>query len=103
MTINLFDVPANLPEELLIPLLEAEGVRIEKIVSFGQASPDGFWYDQDQHEWVVLLTGMARLSLEGSEVTLRPGESINIPAHQKHRVEWTAPGEPTIWLAVFYS
>ena len=103
MTTNLFtDVPANLPDELLTTLLEAASVRIERIVSHGHTSPDGFWYDQDNHEWVIVLQGAARLRFEDSIVEMKPGDFLNIPAHKKHRVEWTTPDEPTIWLAVFY-
>ncbi len=98
----LADVPANLPEELFVKLLDAGNVRIEKIVSHGHASPEGFWYDQEQHEWVVVLRGAARLSIEDEIKELKPGDFILISAHQKHRVEWTTPDEPTVWLAVFY-
>lgn len=100
---NLFtDVPTNLPEELLTTLLEAANVRIERIVSHGHVSPEGFWYDQDEHEWVIVLKGAATLRFEDSTLEMKPGDSVNIPAHKKHRVEWTTPDEPTIWLAVFY-
>lgn len=60
------------------------------------SSPDGFWYDQDQHEWVLVLQGAARLSIEEESKELKPGDYINIPAHIKHRVEWTTPDEPTV-------
>ncbi len=100
---NLFaELPPQLPDELFTALLEAANVRIERIVSHGHASPEGFWYDQDQHEWVIVLKGAARLLFEDGMVEMKPGDFINIPAHQKHRVEWTTPEEPTIWLAVFY-
>ena len=103
MTSNLFtDIPPNLPDELFTKLLEAKSLRIERIVSHGHASPEGFWYDQDEHEWVVVLKGEARLSIEGAVKELKPGDFINIPAHQKHRIEWTTPAEITVWLAVFY-
>lgn len=103
MTSNLFkDLPSNLPNELFTTLLEATNLRLERIVSHGHSSPEGFWYDQDQHEWVVVLQGSARLSIEGETKELKLGDYINIPAHYKHRVEWTSPDEPTIWLAVFY-
>jgi cupin 2 domain-containing protein len=103
MTTNLFnDLPSKLPEELFTTLLAADNVRIERIVSHGHVSPAGFWYDQDQHEWLVVLQGVARLSIEGEAKELTSGDYINIPAHQKHRVEWTTPDEPTVWLAVFY-
>jgi cupin 2 domain-containing protein len=77
-------------------------VRIERIVSHGHASPGGFWYDQDRHEWVVVLTGAARLRFDDDIVELKPGDFATIPAHTKHRVEWTTPDEPTVWLAVLY-
>jgi cupin 2 domain-containing protein len=103
---NLFhDHPANLPSELTDVLVENRNVRIERIVSTGQASPAEFWYDQDQAEWVVVLAGEARLLMEGDSepVSLRPGDHLLIPAHRKHRVEWTTPQAATVWLAVFFS
>ena len=103
MTTNLFtDLPANLPDELLTTLLKAANIRIERIVSHGHTSPEGFWYDQDEHEWVIVLKGASKLRFEDSIVEMKPGDFVNIPAHRKHRVEWTTPEEPTIWLAVFY-
>jgi cupin 2 domain-containing protein len=104
MTNNLFhDVPQQLPQELVETLINAANVRIERIVSHGHASPAGFWYDQDQHEWVVVLKGAAQLRFEGDEpFEMKSGDFVNIPAHKRHRVEWTAPDEPTIWLAVHY-
>src|SRR5438876_3915148 len=103
MPANLFaDLPQRLPDELFSTLLEAASVRIERIVSGGHASPEGFWYDQDQHEWVIVLKGAARLRFEDGLVEMKPGDCINIPAHKRHRVEWTTPDEPTIWLAVHY-
>lgn len=103
MLSNLFaDIPSGLASELFTTLIESTNLRVERIVSNGQASPEGFWYDQDEHEWVVVLRGMARVSINGDVKELKPGDWLNIPAHQKHRVEWTAPDEPTIWLAIFY-
>src|SRR6478736_6690461 len=107
MLTNLFAaIPGALPAELTELLLVANDVRIERIVSHGHTSPPDFWYDQDEHEWVLLVQGAARLALihEGSEQTaeLRPGDFVHIPAHQRHRVAWTTPDELTIWLAVFY-
>jgi len=100
---NLFtDLPQSLPDELVTTLLEAAHVRIERIVSHGHVSPDGFLYDQDQHEWVIVLRGAARILFEDRTVEMKPGDFVNILAHQKHRVEWTTPAQPTIWLAVFY-
>jgi cupin 2 domain-containing protein len=101
---NLFDdVPDSAPDELFHTLLSARGVRIERIVSHGQCSPDGFWYDQQEHEWVLLVRGAARLRFETGELLeLKPGSYVNIPAHTRHRVEWTDPSGPTIWLAIHY-
>ncbi len=100
---NLFgQFPADFRDELIETLVSAPQVRIERIVSRGHASPEGFWYDQDEHEFVVLLKGAARLRFEDESVEMQPGDWISIPAHRRHRVEWTTPDEPTIWLAVFY-
>ena len=84
----LANLPQNLPEELTTVFQEAHGVRIERIVSTGHKSPEGFWYDQPEHEWVMVLTGAARLQFEDRVLEMLPGNSINIPAHQKHRVLW---------------
>jgi cupin 2 domain-containing protein len=86
-------------------LLSRPGMRIERIVSLGEASPPGFWYDQHEGEWVVLLSGAARLRFEDeSEAQLLvPGDCLDIAPHRRHRVDWTDPATPTVWLAVFYS
>jgi cupin 2 domain-containing protein len=102
---NLFsDLARGLPDEAVETLAEAAEVRIERIVSHGHASPPDFWYDQDQNEWVLVLKGAARLRFEGEAeaVEMKPGDFLDIPAHKRHRVEWTAPNEPTLWLAVYY-
>jgi cupin 2 domain-containing protein len=102
---NLFAaIPPEISEELFTNLLKSEGIRIERIVSAGHASPPGYWYDQDQHEWVILLKGEAQVRFEGdvSARTLHPGDFVNIPAHKKHRVDSTSTAEKTIWLAVHY-
>jgi len=100
---NLFsNIPTDLPEEITETLIDAKSVRIERIVSQGHVSPESSWYDQDQHEWVVVLKGAAKLRFEDETVEMKPGDYINIPAHKRHRVEWTTLDEPTIWLAVFY-
>jgi len=100
---NLFArLPRSGTDEDIAALLTTPNVRIERIVSTGQASPPGFWWDQEWAEWVVLLTGGAGLRLEGeTEVReLKPGDYLHIPAHARHRVEWTHASEPTVWLAV---
>ena len=101
---NLFDdLPATLPNELVTILAQSQHIRIERIVSTGHTSPEGFWYDQDEHEWVVVLKGEARLAFEdGEAVQMKPGDYVLIPAHRRHRIEWTIQNEPTVWLAVFY-
>ena len=100
----LSEIPADLPDELVNTIIESDSFRIERIVSQGHASPEGFWYDQDDNEWVVVLKGEAKLLFEGDEqsIHMMPGDHINIPFHKRHRVEWTIPDEPTIWLAVHY-
>jgi cupin 2 domain-containing protein len=102
---NLFaDLPSRLPDELVTILLETANIHIERIVSQGHSSPGGFWFEQNEAEWVVVLKGAARLRFEGDElpIEMTAGDFVNIPAHRRHRVEWTTPDEPTIWLAVFY-
>lgn len=98
------DLPAAAPEEIVSVLAAGEGARIERIVSTGQATPEGQWYDQDRPEWVLLLSGAARLRFAEPEalVALRPGDHLTIPARCRHRVEWTDPDGPTVWLAVHY-
>jgi len=103
---NLFqDIPGQLPEELVEVISESNNVRIERIVSKGHSSPDGFWYDQEENEFVVLLKGRAELLFEGEPeaVTMKPGDYVEIKAHVKHRVDWTDPEEETVWLAIHYS
>ncbi|MBI6952711.1 cupin 2 domain-containing protein [Pseudomonas sp. TE6288] len=104
---NLFTaLPPLAPEadEQFTELLRRPGLRIERIVSSGQASPEGFWYDQAEGEWVVVLSGSAGLRLEHETHTrvLRAGDHLDIPPRCRHRVEWTEPGVATVWLAVFY-
>ncbi len=98
------DVPADLPEELFTTILRADYVWVERIVSQGHASPPGFWYDQEENEWVLVLEGCAAVQFEGhaETVELRRGSYLNIPAHARHRVSWTDPAEKTVWLAIHY-
>lgn len=98
------NLPQALPEELVTVLHSAENLRIERIVSTGQSSPPGFWYDQAEAEWIVVLSGAARLRLEEEPAArqLQPGDYLLLPPGCRHRVEWTSPDEPTVWLAVFY-
>ena len=84
-------------------LLARPGLRIERIVSTGQCSPANFWYDQAEGEWVAVLQGEAKLRFEDKVLHLKAGDYVDIPPHCRHRVDWTAPDQTTIWLAVFYT
>lgn len=98
------NLPSALPDEITQTLLAGGAFRLERIVSHGQQSPPGFWYDQDEHEWVMLLQGAAALRFEDGDrlLHLTPGMHVTIPAHQRHRVEWTTPDADSVWLALFY-
>ncbi len=101
---NLLDgLPNAASKEITEVLLSSSNVRLERIVSHGQASPKDFWYDQSQAEWVMLLAGRARLAIEQDEHEhdLGPGDSLYLPAHCRHRVAWTDPAQDTVWLALF--
>ncbi len=106
MTGNLFAGLPTEPEaaERIETLLARPGVRIERIVSTGQASPSGFWYEQADAEWVVLLSGEALLRFEDEADArrLRPGDWLHIEPMRRHRVEWTAADAPTVWLALHF-
>jgi cupin 2 domain-containing protein len=100
---NLFhNIASAEADEQVTQLLETLGVRIARIVSHGHASPSGYWYDQDDAEWVMVVSGAAGLLIEGEPEARRlgPGDYVLIPAHVRHRVDWTAADQPTIWLAV---
>jgi cupin 2 domain-containing protein len=100
---NLFAaIPADLPEELFTPLLARPGLKLERIVSRGHVTPPGQWYDQEQAEWVLLVSGSAVLRLTEPDETLRlqPGDHLLIPAHRRHRVEETVSEGETVWLAL---
>jgi cupin 2 domain-containing protein len=102
---NLFaPIPSEITAEIFQVLLSTAHFRLERIVSPGQATPPGEWYDQDTHEWVALLTGSAGLRFEDEPEphVLAPGDYLLIPAHRRHRVEWTDPARPTVWLALHY-
>jgi cupin 2 domain-containing protein len=90
--------------EVFETLLQTDALKLERVVSTGQATPPGQWYDQDRDEWVVLLSGSAGLLFDGERDirVLQPGDYILVPAHTRHRVEWTETGTETIWLALHY-
>jgi cupin 2 domain-containing protein len=105
ITGNLFaNVARELPHEQIVELLSAPNVRIERIVSIGHASALDGWYDQERAEWVLLLAGSAGLIFEGEAepLVLEPGSYVQIDAHVRHRVAWTDPAAPTVWLAIHY-
>lgn len=102
---NLFaDLDTEIHSEALATLLERAGWRLERIVSAGHATPAGEWYDQERDEWVVLLRGRAAILFEGdpAPTTLSPGDAVLIPAHRRHRVEWTDADQKTVWLALHF-
>jgi cupin 2 domain-containing protein len=104
---NLFgDLPVGaLAEEVFTTLLDRPAFRVERIVSTGQMTPEGQWYDQDSDEWVMVVAGAARLGIEGEseDHALCEGAWILLPAHCRHRVTWTRAEPPTIWLAVHFT
>ena len=101
-------IPSPLPNEVFTDLVSTNHFRIERILSQGQQTPTGEWFDQDEHEWVALMQGEAILVFITPDtglqerVHLGPGDYINIPAHLQHRVEWTHPTEATVWLCIYY-
>ena len=100
---NIFEqIIVDKNEERFFEIFKNETIKIEKIVSNGQKSPENFWYEQEKSEFVLLLEGFAILEFENREVELKKGDCINIKAKQKHRVKFTSLDEPTIWFAVFY-
>lgn len=101
---NLIDgLPANSRDEIVSVLLKQGTTEIERIVSFGQATPEGEWYDQDWHEWVVVIEGSAVLRFEDdSVVEMKKGSYMDLPAHCRHRVEHTSTEPPCVWLAIHF-
>ena len=101
---NIFNaLPRDRDEEAFDLVLQGDHVRIERIVSAGHTSPESGWYDQAWHEWVMVLRGQAVIEFEiGGDAELQAGDYVEIPAHTRHRVKWTAPDRETVWLAVHY-
>lgn len=96
------DIPLDKGDEKFYEIFNNNTIKIEKIVSNGQKSPENFWYNQEEGEFVMVLEGFAILEFEDKEVELKKGDCINIESHRKHRVKYTSEKEPTIWLAIFY-
>ena len=101
---NIFsNIPAELPDEIFEDILITEKLRVERIVSKGQTSPETGWYDQDENEWLIVLSGYGVIEyINGDKVTLKQGDYLNIKAHEQHRVIETSVDEATVWLAIFY-
>jgi len=100
---NIFEqIVVDKEEEKFFEIFKNETIKVEKIVSNGQKSPENFWYEQEQSEFILLLEGFAILEFENREVELKKGDCLNIEAMKKHRVKFTSQDEPTIWFAVFY-
>lgn len=102
---NLFEgIPDDLPEEIFNSLVASKDFKLERIVSQGHTTETGKWLTQDRDEWVILLSGGAKILFEeGNELKiLKPGDYLNIPAHSRHRVEWTDTENKTVWLALHY-
>lgn len=104
MTTNFFEnIPNEFPEEIIEEILNTDNIRIERIISDGQTSPDEFWYEQKENEWLIILEGDAILEYQDSqEKKLKKGDYVYIPAMQKHRVKEISQTQKTIWLAVFF-
>ena len=98
------DLPKMIVDEISETLLDTRHFKLERIVSSGQRTPPGGWYDQNTKEWVILLEGSAGLLFEGETEArvMRPGDYVHIPAHRRHRVEWTEAEQKTVWLAIHY-
>ncbi len=100
---NFFDeIPENVPEEVIETIISSEHIRVERIISNDHSSPENFWYDQSENEFVLLLQGNAVIQFENYEQDLKQGDYLVIEAHKKHRVKSTSGSEKTIWLAIFY-
>lgn len=101
---NIFsNIPSELPNEIFQDIITTEKLRVERIVSKGQTSPESGWYDQSENEWVIVLSGYGIIEyINGDTVTLKQGDYLNIKAHEKHRVAETSADKVTVWLAIFY-
>ena len=86
--------------EIFEALIKTPGLLVERIISKGQITPTGEWYDQEADEWVVLLTGRSRLRFDDEVVEMYAGDYLFIPSHRKHRVEFTSSDPACIWLAI---
>ena len=100
---NIFSgLPAAKKREAFRTLQKGKCFKIERIVSFGQATPEGKWLCSKNAEWVIALRGGADLFFKGAResLSLKAGDYVFIPAKTRHRVDWTHPRQKTVWLAV---
>ena len=103
MTSIFSDIPSEIPNEIFEDIITTDKLRIKRIVSKGQTSPDTGWYDQSENEWLIILSGYGVIEyINGVKVRLKQGDYLNIKAHEQHRVIETSPDEATVWLAIFY-
>ena len=105
ITSNIYlNIPEELPNELYEKIICNSSFKLERIISKAHSTTKGQWYDQGKDEWVILLKGSAGIAIEGEErtVVLKPGDYMHLPAHLRHRVEWTDPATETVWLALHY-
>lgn len=102
---NIFEqIPSQINQEIFQDLITGQNIRIERIISHGQTSPHSGWYQQTEHEWVIVLQGHAILTFDNNiQKELKHGDYLNIPAGTRHRVSYTCTEQKTIWLAIFYS
>ncbi len=101
---NIFDLPSEIPDEIVEVIYENKNTRIERILSAGQVSAEGFWYDQNENEWVSLVQGEAKVAFDdGGSAVLKAGDHILIKAHKRHRVEYTSIDPPCVWICVFFN
>ena len=101
---NIFaNIPEQISQELFKNIVTGDNIRIERIISKGHTAPEAGWYDQDEHEWVIVLKGAATIEFEHQAAAhLEGGSYLNIPAHARHKVSWTDPDLETVWLAIYY-
>jgi len=101
---NIFsNIPSDVPNEIFEDILNTEKLRVERIVSKGQVSPEAGWYDQEENEWVIVLSGFGEIEyINGDKIILKQGDYLHLKAHEKHRVTETSSDDPTVWLAIFY-
>ena len=103
MDFNFFDnIPNKIPHEIFEEIFKNDNIKIERIISKGHISPDGFWYEQETNEWVFLLEGEAELEFQDKKKRLHKGDCLLIPKNQKHRVSYTSEKPECLWLTLHF-